>query len=182
MRASRLAKYQSKRDTPTHRHGMGLPLSPHQPFDDSHHAALADQQQQDNGGEHDFYASEPIAGLLPALGTDGLMHGQAGGGFVLAHDLSPVMLLVPAAARGSASVRAVPTATRWAIIPAGKSVRAVSSLNPIVAGSARWRSAFTKRGSGSMRRRSFGWLCNRRIHRPRLRDFISGLERGWRNP
>ena len=69
---------------------------------------------------------------------------QAGGGFVLAHDLSPVMLLVPAAARGSASVRAVPTATRWAIIPAGKSVRAVSSLNPIVAWSARWRCGFNK--------------------------------------
>jgi hypothetical protein len=45
----------------------------------------------DNGGEHDLDVSEPIAGLFPALGTDRLMHGQAGGGFVLAHDLAPVM-------------------------------------------------------------------------------------------
>ena len=144
MRASRLAKYQSERDTPTHRHGMGLPLSPHQPFDDSQHAALSNQQQQDNGGQHDLDASEPIARLLPSFGADGLMHGQAGGGFLLAHGSSPVMLLVPAGARGSARVHAVPTAARWATSPARNWGRVVSSPNPIAAWSVRWQNGRTK--------------------------------------
>ncbi|MCX7381934.1 MAG: hypothetical protein NT133_11085, partial [Alphaproteobacteria bacterium] len=51
-------------------------FTPQPPLQDIDHGPLADEQQEDDDAEHDLDPRQPRVGLLPALGADGLVHGD----------------------------------------------------------------------------------------------------------